>query len=516
MDNMANAFFPKRSETMPSENSFTRIEVALPLHQSRSTQSVTNAYMGVDTQQDVPREIAPTSTMLQIKNSIRKRSLSIKRSHPNLRGEETKTPPRPSLPPPHPTMSEHKARKMSVSSASNRFSPSPTSHPLPSAISISIPKPSSILGHFSHDSPLGSFSNSSPISSKDVFKTEKYGDIQFTMSEETDSKGQVASPVEDTDEWGFIGNSPVPAIFATSLKDSKNVGKWEQSILAVITKAHSAPLSKKLRKMLWEAASPPSLRCRIWSWIQDAVISPRPMGLYHRLASQIAVQTQPDRNMPFNSHLGCHRAFRHGTNNVQEMVQVYACHHPRTSRELDTSWIAALFMTQAFDVEQAYWLYAGLMERLEGEFRPISIRVAGVVLQQLLSQHDPQLSQHLVKLRMQPYETVVRAWYSSLFAASLPFPTVLRLLDLIILEGPLFLLRASLAIFLLSSRRIQNMRDPESVMDCLLRPPADELYSSDNLVKMAGRIALTEKTIEGMRSRVLGSLANSVRHGRQG
>jgi hypothetical protein len=79
------------------------------------------------------------------------------------------------------------------------------------------------------------------------------------------------------------------------------------------------------------------------------------------------------------------------------MVHVYACRRLKASTAYDTTWIAALFLSQAFDTEQAYWLYEGFMDRLHNEIKPIAIRVGAVVLSQLLSQHDPHLAGDLEK-----------------------------------------------------------------------------------------------------------------------
>jgi hypothetical protein len=79
------------------------------------------------------------------------------------------------------------------------------------------------------------------------------------------------------------------------------------------------------------------------------------------------------------------------------MAHVYACRHPKTSLAFDTIWIAAIFASQAFDTEQAYWLYESLMNRLAGDFKPIAIRVTSVVLPQLLAQQDHHLHAELSK-----------------------------------------------------------------------------------------------------------------------
>jgi hypothetical protein len=77
------------------------------------------------------------------------------------------------------------------------------------------------------------------------------------------------------------------------------------------------------------------------------------------------------------------------------MAHVYSCRRPKAGQVSDTTWIAAIFASQAFDTEQAYWLYEGLMDRLAGELKPIAIRVAAVILPQLLAQQDNQLYESL-------------------------------------------------------------------------------------------------------------------------
>jgi len=95
------------------------------------------------------------------------------------------------------------------------------------------------------------------------------------------------------------------------------------------------------------------------------------------------------------SVLGTHRALINGSFPIQEMAHVYACRRLKASTAYDTTWIAALFLSQAFDTEQAYWLYEGFMDRLLTEIKLISIRVGAVVLSQLLSQQNPQLAADL-------------------------------------------------------------------------------------------------------------------------
>jgi hypothetical protein len=52
------------------------------------------------------------------------------------------------------------------------------------------------------------------------------------MNNETDNRNWQQVQAEETDEWGFIGNSPVPAIYATQRADPKLTAKVEQNIVS--------------------------------------------------------------------------------------------------------------------------------------------------------------------------------------------------------------------------------------------------------------------------------------------
>lgn len=210
-------FFPKTSKDAPG-TSFTRMEVPLPLHNSPSTQSMMQAYDGVDVEipnneEQFSNGRETISPMLQIRNSVRKRSLSLKRSQPQLRVDTNVAPP------PVPLARVKSERCASPSAGRGSLPlPIPTNHGGQSARSkLSV---------------AGSLPEASPISSKDYFKTERYNDTQFTMNNETDNRNWQQVQAEETDEWGFIGNSPVPAIYATQRADPKLTAKVEQNIVS--------------------------------------------------------------------------------------------------------------------------------------------------------------------------------------------------------------------------------------------------------------------------------------------
>lgn len=492
-------FFPKTSKDAPG-TSFTRMEVPLPLHNSPSTQSMMQAYDGVDVEisnneEQFSNGRETISPMLQIRNSVRKRSLSLKRSQPQLRVDTNVAP----SPVPLARVKSERCASPSAGRGSLPL-PIPTNHGGQSARSkLSV---------------AGSLPEASPISSKDYFKTERYNDTQFTMNNETDNRNWQQVQAEETDEWGFIGNSPVPAIYATQRADPKLTAKVEQNILAIITKPLNSGSVKKIRKIMWEQTVPPSLRCRVWNWLQPSSAATRGgPATYRAIADQVVVPVRKDQDLPLFKQFGTHRAIINGTFPIQEMSHVYACRHPKTSLAFDTTWIAAIFASQAFDTEQAYWLYESLMNRLAGEFKPIAIRVTSVILPQLLAQQDQQLHADLLRKGFDSasYGALLVSWLPSIFASALPFPTILRLMDLLILEGPLLLLRAALAILLVMSKRLISAKGKDDILRLLLQPSADELVSPESLVKVMAKISLSDKVVEGLKTKALASLANQRR-----
>lgn len=104
------------------------------------------------------------------------------------------------------------------------------------------------------------------------------------------------------------------------------------------------------------------------------------------------------------------------------------------------------------------------------------------------------------------------SWYPSIFASALPFPTVLRLMDLVIVEGPTLLLRAALAVFMILSKRLVGSADKDVILRQLLQPSADELVGPESLVRTMAKISLSDKVVEGLKNKALASLANQKRN----
>lgn len=243
---LAAAFFPKEEMTAPRSN-FTNMEVPLPLHQSRSSQSLKDAYASPQAKgrvepgsQEQEDPTSSPSVMLQLRSSLHKRSMSFKRGNktpPSLRVDtsvQVTTPPVPALPPVSALrVSPILPNTPTWGSSSGPATPSNLPRPSHESSLLSRPSFQFAIGRNKMSSMASPVSASpSPISSKDMFRTERFNDTHFTMSDEVDQGGRIDFEAEEIDEWGFIGNSPIPAIFGAKKKDAQGISKLEQTMVS--------------------------------------------------------------------------------------------------------------------------------------------------------------------------------------------------------------------------------------------------------------------------------------------
>lgn len=87
--------------------------------------------------------------------------------------------------------------------------------------------------------------------------------------------------------------------------------------------------------------------------------------------------------------------------------------------------------------------------------------------QQLLSQHLPELSQHLDKLKIEPI--YVSQWFLSFFGVTCPLPMLLRIYDVILTEGASeTLMRVALSLMRRNEQKILAIFEFEEIMQLLL------------------------------------------------
>lgn len=87
--------------------------------------------------------------------------------------------------------------------------------------------------------------------------------------------------------------------------------------------------------------------------------------------------------------------------------------------------------------------------------------------QNLLARHRPALFEHLESLHVEP--VYVSQWFLSFFAVACPLPMLLRIYDVIFLEGAIeTLMRVGLSLMQRNEKRILGCSEFEDVMQLLL------------------------------------------------
>lgn len=87
--------------------------------------------------------------------------------------------------------------------------------------------------------------------------------------------------------------------------------------------------------------------------------------------------------------------------------------------------------------------------------------------QTLLSRHLPKLDAHLEELKIEP--VYVSQWFLSFFAVTCPLPMLLRIYDVLLLEGACeTLMRVALSLMQRNEQKLLDCHEIEDVMQLLL------------------------------------------------
>lgn len=103
--------------------------------------------------------------------------------------------------------------------------------------------------------------------------------------------------------------------------------------------------------------------------------------------------------------------------------------------------------------------------------------------QQLLARHLPSLSAHLEELSVEPL--YISQWFLSFFAVTCPLPMLLRIYDVLLLEGACeTLMRVALSLMQRNEKKLQACTEFEDVMQLLLSRSLWDTYAfnADELV----------------------------------
>ncbi|XP_055896131.1 uncharacterized protein LOC106079591 isoform X5 [Biomphalaria glabrata] len=200
---------------------------------------------------------------------------------------------------------------------------------------------------------------------------------------------------------------------------------------------------------------------------------------YRKQISLDLMRTMPT-NVKFSTQ-GCK-----GIMDLQDVLLAFCIHNPHVGYCQGMNFLVAMALL-FMDAQDAFWTLVAVTERYHSpsyfDHNLLGAQADQAVLHDLMSEKLSELAKHLDAIDIE-ISTVTLNWFLALFFDAVPFPTLLRIWDCFLLEGPKVLFRFSLAILHIHSKEIIMKCDTISVMRHL-KACAKITYDVDGLVMAA-------------------------------
>ena len=184
---------------------------------------------------------------------------------------------------------------------------------------------------------------------------------------------------------------------------------------------------------------------------------------------------------------------------LRDVLRAYAMYNKELGYCQGMGMLAGTLLMQ-MPPEDAFWCLVRLLEeQLDGFFDSglKMIQLNATILHYLLQQQMPDVHALLDKQQMEPllYAT---DWFMCVFVKTLPWATVLRIWDMLFMEGPKVLFRVCLGLIAQSrSHLLANCTEMHEQMMYLRDLPAEHLKPAALLEAMS-KVKLTRKTISAL------------------
>ena len=176
-----------------------------------------------------------------------------------------------------------------------------------------------------------------------------------------------------------------------------------------------------------------------------------------------------------------------GRSALRRVLLAYAAHNQNTGYCQALNYLSAmLLLVTELKEEEAFWLLLALCEQTVPDFYSkfmTGIRVEQNLFADFFKATLPRLSAHLQQVGL-PTSIVTTSWFMCLFVESLPAPTLLRVWDLLLLHGPVVLLRVGLALLKVAERDLLESDDFIS-LSTRLQALGRHDYDADALLNVA-------------------------------
>ncbi|KAA0151149.1 hypothetical protein FNF27_06962 [Cafeteria roenbergensis] len=268
----------------------------------------------------------------------------------------------------------------------------------------------------------------------------------------------------------------------------------------VFTRRHPATVKRRVRKGI-----PDSLRGIVWPVLAGGdELARRHPSMYRRLL--MAAPREDDfaviRNDLFRT-FPRHEQFKEeggpGQLALMRVLRAYAAYDTEVGYCQGMAFVAALLITYMPE-EIAFWTLVAVLRRrgLRGHYLPqFPLYLEHVaVLMGLLAKHEPAIYR-LFEAESIGFTMFGMQWLLTLFAHSFPFEFVVRVVDVVCLEGHKALLRVVVAVLRLLRQRLLDTPG-HALLKALRTLPAK--LNADEVMSKAMAISVTSEEVMKLRS----------------
>ncbi|RKP06141.1 rab-GTPase-TBC domain-containing protein, partial [Thamnocephalis sphaerospora] len=215
---------------------------------------------------------------------------------------------------------------------------------------------------------------------------------------------------------------------------------------------------------------------QIWLECSGAYKIRKP-GYYQQL-----LESQPDKTCPFYDQIcmDLHRTLPDnvffggdgpGVPKLRRILSAYAWHNPTTGYCQGMNiMVATLLLVFPTSEENAFWMLVYILDHLMPEEyhgnQLTTVQADQRVLEDLWRDSSPQAAGHLKACGVDPAAVTI-SWFMSLYAESMPLETLLRVWDVILIEGQTALFRVGVALLLLNERDLLKLHSAAALYNYL-------------------------------------------------
>jgi len=283
---------------------------------------------------------------------------------------------------------------------------------------------------------------------------------------------------------------------------------------SVLTDRTSSSRTHKQAVQLVHAGVPGALRGRVWLYLAERKMRPKPEAYESVLRASQDSLAHPEKypfaqlidqdldqcfplSQPFTGLAGSTR------DDIRRVLHMYAFYYPDVGYTEGMCLVVGVLLTH-LQVENTFWLLDtlvreyGLYGLYSGDMH--QLQVDNLVVDELVRIVDAPLHQRLKELRIEPI-MFLPGWMLPLFVRTLPWATLLRVWDMFLCYGYLFLLRTAVAVVCLSRQTVMGAQSPDrslALRQLVFVHPAPLIV--DGVLSRALELPVTDKELARMQA----------------